>query len=104
MSLDAGSMGRDMDEGVRDRVDRYDARHYRASMVAYTSLSDRLDEPQHALYRVRHRDSAALLDMVTMGGKDPERLQDMPAGSEIHYADRDAVQYLYCEGGIKVRG
>ena len=63
-----------MDEGFCDRLNSDYFSYYRPSMVAYTALPYRMDEPQHTLYCVGYSDAAALLGMVTMVRQDPERL------------------------------
>ena len=79
MPLDAGGMGREMDESVCNGTDRADAGYHRSLVVARTPLPYYLAQPQYALYRIGNRNTDALCDLAAMGGKDTERLQDLPA-------------------------
>ena len=70
-------------------------------MVACIALPDRLVQPQHTVYRIGYCNADGMHAMAAMGGEDTKRLQDLPAGGQIHDADRDAVQHCYRQRDVK---
>ena len=84
------------DEDFCNGINRPDSDDYRLFLVAGATLPYRLDQPQHPLYR-RSDDYATQRDLASLVREDSLRIQNMPAGSETHYATGHALLYLYCQ-------
>ena len=79
MPLNASCLGRFMDQSVRYCSHHTDVSYHRTYLVSPASFPYRLDQPQHALYRLRCCRSAAECDLVAMVGEDSQRLQELSA-------------------------
>ena len=90
----AGRLGREMDEGLCHSPRGCHDCHHRPSLVPRAPLPYRLEQPQHALYRLRHPHPALRLPLAPLGREDPLGLQNLPAPGEVHHVPRHALLHL----------